>query len=69
MMVGLAFAVLVTGVGAVLSLCRRGLIIVSVVGSSPDVHPSSVFFITAVPLSWKSEVRWSIPPELVGKEG
>jgi DMSO reductase anchor subunit len=28
-----------------------------------------LFFVTAIPLSWKSEVRWSLPPGLVGKEG
>ena len=28
-----------------------------------------LFFVTGIPLNWKSEVRWSVPPELVGKEG
>jgi DMSO reductase anchor subunit len=28
-----------------------------------------LFFVTGIPLSWKSEVNWSLPPLLVGKEG
>jgi hypothetical protein len=28
-----------------------------------------MFFATAVPLSWKSEVRWSLPRGIAGKEG
>jgi len=28
-----------------------------------------LFFVTGIPLSWKSEVHWSLPPGLVGKEG
>jgi DMSO reductase anchor subunit len=28
-----------------------------------------LFFVTGIALSWRSEVRWSLPPELAGKEG
>lgn len=28
-----------------------------------------LFFVTGVPLSWRSEVAWSLPPHTVGKEG
>jgi hypothetical protein len=28
-----------------------------------------LFFMTGIPLSWRSEVRWSLAPELLGKEG
>jgi DMSO reductase anchor subunit len=28
-----------------------------------------LFFVTGIPLSWKSDVRWSVPLEVVGKEG
>jgi hypothetical protein len=28
-----------------------------------------LFFVTAVPLAWRAEVVWSLPPSLAGKEG
>jgi hypothetical protein len=61
--------VLVSGVAAAVSFATEWAIIVAFLASLAGFYAMShLFFLAAVPLSWKSEVRWSHPPALFGKE-
>jgi anaerobic dimethyl sulfoxide reductase subunit C (anchor subunit) len=45
------------------------IIIAFIAALSAQALQWRLFFVTEIPLSWKSEVRWSVPPGLAGKEG
>jgi DMSO reductase anchor subunit len=67
--VGLVLAVLVTGVGAAVSFASPWVIIVALVASLAGLWMLRyLFFVTAAPLSWKSEVRWTLSPDVITKE-
>lgn len=67
--IGLALAVFVTGAGAAVSFASSWVIIVALVASLAGLWMLRyLFFVTATPLSWKSEVRWTLPLDVVTKE-
>ncbi len=66
---GLTLAI-VAGIAAVVSFASSWAIIVAFLASLVGLFVMRrLFFVTAGALDWKSEVRWSLPPEVVIREG
>jgi len=62
--------VIIAGVAAAVSFVASWVIIVAFLASLAGLFMlRRLFFLTAGGLSWKSEVRWSLPPEVVIREG
>jgi DMSO reductase anchor subunit len=62
--------VMVAGIAAAASFASSWVIIVAFLASLGGLSVMRrLFFVTAVALSWKSEVHWSLPPEAVAGEG
>lgn len=67
---GLLLVVAVAGITAGLSFVTAWLMIVTVLALLAGLFLlRQPFFAAAVPLNWRSEVAWSLPPELVAREG
>jgi MFS family permease len=67
---GAAVLIVVTGVAAALAFLWPWAIIVAFIAAvAAQSLQWRLFFVTGIPLSWKSEVHWSLRPELVGREG
>jgi DMSO reductase anchor subunit len=67
---GLLLAIPVAGIAAIASFALPWVIIVSVVASVAGLFVlRRQFLAAAAPLNWKSEITWSLPPELVGRQG
>lgn len=65
-----AILVVVAAAGAAIGFVWPWAIIVAFVAAgAAQSFQWRLFFVTGIPLSWKSEVHWSLPPELAGKEG
>ena len=66
---GLTLAI-VAGIAAVVSFASSWAIIVVFLASLVGLFlMRRLFFVTAGALNWKSEVRWSLPPQVVIREG
>ena len=67
---GAAVLVIVAAAAAAVSFAWPWVIVVAFVAAATAQSLGwRLFFVTGIPLSWKSEVHWSLPPGLVGKEG
>ena len=67
---GAAVLVIVATAAAAVSFVWPWVIIIALLAAAAAQSLGwRLFFVTGIPLSWKSEVRWSLPPGLVGKEG
>ena len=67
---GGAFLLVVAAAAAAVSFAWPWAIIIAFVAATlAQFLWWRLFFVTGIPLSWKSEVRWSLAPELIGKEG
>ena len=66
---GLAL-VMVAGIAAAVSFVSPWAIIAAFLASLGGLFVMRrLFFVTAAPLTWKSEVHWSLPPEVAAGEG
>jgi DMSO reductase anchor subunit len=67
---GAAVLVIVAAAAAAVSFAWPWAIIIAFAAAAAAQSLGwRLFFVTGIPLSWKSEVHWSLPPGLVGKEG
>lgn len=68
--VGSAVLVIVAAVAPIIAFFWAWAIILAFVAAlAAQALQWRLFFVTGIPLSWKGEVRWSLPPRLVGREG
>jgi len=66
---GLFLTVLVAGVAAAVSFASPWVIVVAFIALLVGLFIlRRLFFVAAVRMNWKSEIIWSLPPELVGKQ-
>jgi len=66
---GATLVVVAAAAAAVAFVWPWAAIIAFIAALGAQVLHWRLFFVTGIPLSWKSEVRWSLLPGLVGKEG
>jgi DMSO reductase anchor subunit len=64
-----ALLVIVTVIAAAVSYAWPGAIAVGFLAAlAAQSLQWRLFFVTAVPMNWRTEVQWSFPPKLVGRE-